>query len=74
MPKAVDVVGASILIFQIVGMLPNIKRQQGISLYLRQIHYRIVLIGRGEHNQFALFIDEPGPARPKAGSRSLTSP
>src|SRR3954469_13746442 len=57
-PPRVDVVGAPVLVLQVVGVLPDVNAQQR-GLPLRD---RVVLVGRSDDRQAGAVVDEPRPA------------
>ncbi len=62
-PPSGDVVGALVLIFQIVGVLPDIETEQGCA---GVIHEGVILVRRAGDGELAVFLHEPGPARAEA--------
>ena len=64
LPPGFQIIGALILITQIIGMLPNVAGENGRAFHGGNIHQRIILIGRAGDRQFAILTDDqPGPAR-----------
>jgi len=69
-----NIVRASVLIVQVIGVLPNIDSQEWASLSGagdNARHKGVVLIGRGGHNQLVRLLgvlDKPGPTGPKLAS------
>ena len=57
-PPCRDVIRPAILIFQIIGVLPDVQTKNR----LLALHQRIVLIRRARDRQLAAVADEPGPA------------
>src|SRR5262245_44150674 len=53
-----DVFGTAILIFEVIGVLPDIQAEQG----LKAVAQRSILVGSGLNAQFFAVDDEPGPA------------
>ena len=64
LPEGFDVVGAAVLEFQVVGVLPHVQannriaRCAGYSL----THQWRILVGSGNNFELAIFIHQPGPA------------
>src|SRR5271165_20353 len=58
-PPRVDVVGATVLVLQVVGVLPHVDAQQR-GLAGREGR---VLVGRSEYRETRSVVDQPGPAR-----------
>mmetsp|Transcript_31191 Transcript_31191/g.68356 ORF Transcript_31191/g.68356 Transcript_31191/m.68356 type:complete len:224 (-) Transcript_31191:387-1058(-) len=70
-PPSRNVLWSTVLVLQVVGMLPDIKSEDGDALHgIDALHERIVLICRGGEHQFAIFHDYPGPARAEERRRS----
>src|SRR4029077_14726263 len=61
-PPGIDVIGAYVLILQVVGVLPNINSQN--CLAAEQV--RRVLIGGRVNRELAVLHDQPGPAGAKS--------
>ena len=56
------IVGSSVLIVQVIGMLPDIEPEDGSALMIGNIHQRIVLVGSGSDEQLIVSIyTQPGP-------------
>lgn len=63
-PDGVEIIGAAVLIFQIIRVFPNVYTKDG-GLSFRQ---RIVLIGGAGDGEFAVFADdEPCPTGTETG-------
>src|ERR1043166_1788002 len=62
-PPRLDVIGAAVLVLEIIGMFPNIESMNGRVT----LHERAVLVRRGDHFELAaLVFDQPNPAAAKA--------
>src|SRR5579863_1988657 len=61
-PPCLDIFGAAVLIFEVVGVLPDVKTEEGFAA----VHDGIVLIGAGLDGEFAVAEQEPGPAGAEA--------
>src|SRR5947209_4632903 len=63
-PKRLEIIGAAILVFEVVGVLPNIAAQNWFAFDSRNrfAHDRIVLVRRGHDFEFAAVGDQPRPA------------
>src|SRR5260370_31296737 len=48
-PPGFDVIGPAVLVFEIIGVLPNINAENGCVA----VHQRTVLVRRRDHFQFA---------------------
>src|SRR5918992_1708282 len=57
-PPRVDVVGAPVLVFEVVRVLPDVDAEEG-RLAVRD---GVVLVGRGDHGEPRAVVDQPGPA------------
>src|ERR1700733_14596753 len=57
-PPGGEVVGALVLVFEVVGVLPDVVAEDGV-VTLRE---RVVLVGGGDDLQLAALEDEPAPA------------
>src|SRR5579863_2499074 len=64
-PKGAKVIGAFVLVFEVVGVFPNVDTQDRGSFYFGYIHQGVVLVRGGADLQFAVLTDEPGPATAK---------
>src|SRR5215469_16656280 len=64
-PPRGDVFGTSVLILQIIGVLPHIQPPDRIM----PIHHRTVLVRRRNNLDPATLLDQPRPARPEARRR-----
>ena len=48
-PEGSDVLGASVLVLEVVGMLPHVEPQEGDHLRpVHPVHQRVVLVGKRE--------------------------
>src|ERR1700748_866909 len=64
-PPGFDVVRTSILIIEVVGVLPNVHAEDRFGA----VHQRTVLVRRRDDFQFAvLTLDQPGPATAESTS------
>ena len=63
-PPSGDVIGALVLVFEVVGVFPNVAAEERGA---GAVHERVVLVGSGGDGDFAVFGDEPGPAGAEAG-------
>lgn len=67
-PDRRQIVGAAVLVFEVVGVLPHVNAQEGGVAF----HQGRVLVGGAVDVQFAVFVlDQPAPARAKAGQAGL---
>src|SRR5205823_14605631 len=66
-PPGIDVVGTLVLIFQVVGMLPDVDAEDGRLA----VHEGAILVRRAEDLQLAVGEDEPGPAAAEAADAGL---
>src|SRR5580693_1352530 len=57
-PPGADVVGAPVLIFEVVGVLPHVDPEHGLLPF----HQRAVLVGGALDHQLSTMIDDPGPS------------
>src|SRR5215472_1716054 len=64
-PPRGDVLGTSVLIPQIIGVLPHIQPHDRIM----PLPLRTVLVRRRNNQEPAALLDQPRPARPEARSR-----
>src|SRR5258708_10510697 len=64
-PESSEILGAAILIFEIIRMFPNVHSQQGNAFHFGYIHQWVVLVGGRADLQLAVFHDQPGPATSK---------
>ena len=62
-PERGDVVRATILIVQVIGVFPDVESQQ----WGPTLHQWTVLIGGTFHDQLSLVIREPCPTTPESG-------
>src|SRR5262249_35440124 len=62
-PERLEVIGAAILVFEVVGMFPDIATEDRFAFGAgdRFAHERVVLIGGGDDFQLAIVYDQPGP-------------
>src|SRR5258705_4929509 len=60
-PPRLDVVGPAVLVFQIVGVLPDVETHDR----LLTLHQRIVLVRGARDRELATGVDQPRPARSK---------
>src|SRR5438270_13579922 len=66
-PPGLEVIGAPILVKEIVSVLPNIDTEDRLVA----VHQRAVLIRRGNYFELsALVFDQPGPTTAKASHAS----
>src|SRR6185437_10519903 len=61
-PPRVDVVGASVLVAQVVGVFPGVEAKKGRV----PLHERRILIRRGCNRQPGAIVDKPRPAAAEA--------
>src|SRR5918993_2369815 len=66
-PPGADVVGSAILIFQVVGVLPDVEAEDGVLA----LHQWIVLVRSARNRQFAAVVEQPHPAAAEASGTSL---
>ena len=73
-PERSDIIRATILVVQVVGVFPYIQSEDGCAPYFSNVHRGIVLVGRTGHHQF-LFAghDEPCPAGTETGSSCIAA-
>jgi hypothetical protein len=57
-PPGGEVVGAAVLVFEVVGVLPDVVAEDGVAA----LRDRVVLVGGGDDGELAGFEDEPAPA------------
>src|ERR1017187_5848224 len=57
-PPRGEVVGAAVVVLQVVGVLPDVVAEDGVEA----AGERIVLVGGGDDLEFAALEDEPAPA------------
>src|SRR5579872_4316056 len=71
-PKRLEILSAAVLVFQVVGMFPNVGTENGPAFHPgnRLAHDRIVLVGRGDDFQLAVVHHQPGPAAAEASQAS----
>ena len=75
-PPVADVLGPAVLVLEVVGMLPNVKAEDGEHDLIKDaLHERIVLVGRADQLELvAGLVDaDPDPARSEEGAGSGTS-
>src|ERR1017187_9184303 len=60
-PPGGEIVGAAVLILEVVGMLPDIVAEDGIQ----SLSQRRFLVGGRKNLELSACIDEPAPARAK---------
>src|SRR4051794_7372258 len=75
-PESRDVIGAAVLVIQIVGVFPDVETQNWRAADAGRglAHERAVLISRGTNRQLAAIDDEPRPTAAEscgAGLREL---
>src|SRR5690606_11500037 len=73
-PEGRDVVRTTVLVVQVVRMLPDIEADDGFAFETRDglAHQRAVLVGRGSDGELLVTgDDEPRPAGAEAGRGSL---
>src|ERR1700744_3781459 len=61
-PEGSEVVGALVLIFEIISMFPYVHAEERRAFHFGHIHERVILVGRGRDLELAVLEDEPGPA------------
>ncbi len=67
-PPGVKVLGAAVLILEIVGVLPNIVAHDRVQT----VHKWAVLVGSGDDLEFAILVEhEPRPSRAEALNASI---
>src|ERR1700704_1236042 len=66
-PPSFDIVCPSVLVFQIISMLPDIKTHDSLSAG----HQRIVLVWRGFNGELAVLDDHPSPTRAESAHAGL---
>ena len=57
-PPGGEVVGAVVLVFEVVGVLPDVVAEDGVDALAE----RVVLVGGGDDLELAALEDEPTPA------------
>jgi len=57
-PPGGEVVGAPVLVLEVVGVLPDVVAEDGVAA----LGDRVVLVGCGDDGEFAALEDEPAPA------------
>src|ERR1700676_2009110 len=65
-PPSLDVIGAHVLIFQVVGVLPNVNTENGLGT---ERNGRVLIRCRID-GQLAVLDDEPSPSRAEAAQAS----
>src|SRR5690606_10450572 len=66
--KSVDIIGPPVLIVQVIGVLPNVKPQNGMAITATSRHQGIVLVRGGTDFHFPALVDaQPGPTGTKTG-------
>src|SRR6266567_1572915 len=67
-PDRLQIIRATILVFEIVGVFPNIHAQDGFAFTAGDgsAHERAVLVGGGNNLQSAIADDQPGPTASEA--------
>src|SRR5436190_4968494 len=69
-PPRFEIIGAAVLIFQVIGVLPHIDAEDGRV----PVHQRAVLIWRGnDFKTSILILDEPCPAAAEAAHTSSSN-
>ena len=74
-PPCADVIGAAVLVVEIVGVLPDIEAEDGfaeIGICTEAFHEWVVLVGRAGNFEFAILQDQPCPARAETFCGSFT--
>src|SRR5271170_2120998 len=67
-PPGLEIFGPAVLIFQVVGMLPDIHTKESLAA----VHDGIVLVRGGFNHEFPVAEQKPGPARAEAlGARVI---
>ena len=63
LPPGVEVVGALVLVVEVVGVFPHVAAEDGRALDGGGVHQRVVLVRGAGDGEFAVFTDDqPGPA------------
>jgi hypothetical protein len=71
-PESADIIGASVLVVEIVGMFPYVQAQNGGSFYFSNVHYWVVLIGCRRYLQLTRTIyRKPCPSRTKSSGSGV---
>src|SRR5204863_8840789 len=67
-PECFEIIGAAILIFEVIGMFPRVTTQNRNSLGSADAfaHQWIVLVGRRNNLQVSFVPDQPGPTAAEA--------
>src|SRR5215469_7026451 len=66
-PEGPEIIGTFVLVFEIVGVFPNVDTQDWCTLDFGYIHQWVVLVGGRTDLQLAVLDDQPGPAAAKTG-------
>src|SRR5262249_32570867 len=70
-PPGRDVVGAAVLILEVIGVLPNVEAHDGNLAF----HHGAVLIrGGGDFELAGAILDQPGPTRAEAAHAGGSEP
>src|SRR6185312_1137980 len=65
LPERRQVITAFVLVFQIVGMFPDIDAEDRSAFHFGYIHQRVILVRGGSDLQLAIPDDQPRPAASK---------
>src|ERR1044071_4401642 len=65
LPEGSEIIGAFVLVFQVVGMFPNVHAKNGRALYFGYIHQWVVLVGGGADLQLPILYNQPCPSAAK---------
>ena len=62
-PESLEIIGAAILVFEIIGVFPNVAAEKRLAFSAADglAHDRVVLVCRGNNLKFAVVHDEPDP-------------
>lgn len=69
--KRGNIIGAAVLVVQVVGVLPHVKAEDGGTFFIGHVHEGVVLVGRGGDEQLVVAVcAEPGPTGAETGGGS----
>src|SRR5579859_6201518 len=66
-PEGSEIIGAFVLVFQVIRMFPDVDAQDGGAFYFGYVHQWVVLVGGGGDLQFSVLYDQPCPAAAETG-------
>ena len=70
-PERRYVIGAAVLILQVIGMFPHVHTEDRNALRFGDVHERVVLVGSRSDDELAVLSDEPCPSRAEAGDAGV---